>query len=315
MNIDDIKGQLAMRRIANGERELRTSTGPIEVRAIGDGRVLAGHAAVFNQETVIWDMFREVVAPGAFKKTIKRADVRHLMNHNPDVVLARTKSKTLRLSEDATGLAFEADENRNDPDWARVIAKVERGDIDQSSFAFQVRKEEWTEGSVDKDGKSCTLPLRTIKEVDLFDTSTVTFPAYEGTDSGLRALGLGALSSVLGLSEEAREVIIAHLEKRTDLTDALKEVAALLRSEQADQPEVEVSEPEQGEDDEAAAVPVVEPPAVEAEPEATTEGEPEEAAVPVTEESIEEAERKRVMAKQAVIARKLATYQKGVIPS
>ena len=108
----------------------------MEMRGLfGAGAVLAGHAAVFDQEAVIWG-FREMVAPGAFKKTIKEADIRALFNHDPNHVLGRNRASTLRLSEDDLGLAYEIDlpETQFAIDLARSI---ERGDISQSSFSFE----------------------------------------------------------------------------------------------------------------------------------------------------------------------------------
>jgi len=183
----------------------------VELRE-GDGDdsspVLAGHAAVFNKETVIGSFFREKIAPGAFTKTIKEADVRHLFNHDPNWVLARTKNGSLQLSEDKVGLAFEAELNMDDPQAQTVRAKVARGDVDQSSFAFRVIKEEWIEP--DEDGKG-ELPLRTIKEAQLFDTSSVTYPAYEDAETFLRGVGLDILGEALGVDEDDRATILRAL--------------------------------------------------------------------------------------------------------
>ena len=139
---------------------------------------IVGHAAVFNQTSEeIWG-FHELIAPGAFAKTIQEADVRGLWNHNPDYILARTKSGTLRLSEDNIGLAIEI--LPPDTQWARdLMVSMQRGDVDQMSFGFRTVKERW-DGTVEQ-------PLRTLLEVELFDVSPVTFPAYPQTDVGVRA--------------------------------------------------------------------------------------------------------------------------------
>jgi phage head maturation protease len=117
--------------------ERRALTAPLEVRA--DGQTVAGYAAVFNSETDIGGMFREKIAPGAFKPSLS-GDVRALWNHDSSHVLGRTKAGTLRLSEDDHGLAVEK------------------------------------------------VPVRTIQEVELFEVSAVTFPAYEDTELALRSL-------------------------------------------------------------------------------------------------------------------------------
>jgi len=152
----------------------------VEIRA-GDGEPpkIVGHAAVFNSLSEDLGFFREKIAPGAFAKTIQEADVRALWNHDPNYVLGRTKSGTLKLAEDDKGLAVEI--IPPDTQWARDLTEsIRRGDVDQMSFGFQVVKEEW-EG----DGNN---PVRVLKEVKLFDVSPVTFPAYTATDVQVRSL-------------------------------------------------------------------------------------------------------------------------------
>lgn len=155
----------------------------IEVRADDETKVVhfRGHAAVFNQMTEIAGLWREQIAPGTFKKTLKDgADVRFLWNHNPETVMARTKSGNLKLAEDKAGLDTRADLDSSDWDVQRILPKLKRGDVTQMSFAFRAITSEWNEEPEDKG-----LPIRTIKEVQLFDVSPVTYPAYEGTDAEL----------------------------------------------------------------------------------------------------------------------------------
>lgn len=149
----------------------------IEQRAddAGESLRLSGYAAVFNQVTNIGGWFNEVIRPGAFTRAIEEGqDVVLLFNHDPSTVMARTTSGTLRLREDDTGLWFEADLDPRDADAQRVVAKVERGDVHQGSFAFNVRKEAWDQSS--------NPPLRELLDLDLFDVSPVTFPAYSETE-------------------------------------------------------------------------------------------------------------------------------------
>lgn len=161
------------------QREVRALSAPVEVRAAeGGGRTIAGYAAVFNSETDIGGYFREVIAPGAFADSIS-ADVRALFDHDSAHVLGRTKSGTLRLREDDKGLAVEID--LPDTQVARdLAASMERGDIDGMSFGFMVTKQEWDETQ--------DPPLRTIRGVELFEVSVVTFPAYPETSVALRSL-------------------------------------------------------------------------------------------------------------------------------
>jgi len=144
----------------------------------GDEPKIRGHAAVFNKLSVPLMGFREKISPGAFKKSIEDSDIRALWNHNPDYVLARNKSGTLILEEDKKGLAIEI--SPPDTQWARdLMETIKRGDVDQMSFAFQVTKDSW-----DESGKES---VRTLEEVELFDVSPVTYPAYPQTDVKVRS--------------------------------------------------------------------------------------------------------------------------------
>jgi hypothetical protein len=152
----------------------------MELRAMeGEQRRLAGHAAVFNTPTDIGG-FNEAIEPGAFRDSIGRDPVAALFNHNPSWVLGSTRNKTLRLSEDATGLYMEVD--LPDTTQARdLLELVRRGDVSQQSFSFAVDGkdgEEWTKA----EGRW----LRTIKRAKLYDVSPVTFAAYPTTSISVR---------------------------------------------------------------------------------------------------------------------------------
>lgn len=159
------------------DHEIRTYTAEIEIRSDDqEKRRIVGHAAVFNQIAGDERYFLEQIAPGAFKDSIDKDDVRALWNHNPDYVLGRNKAGTLKLSEDEVGLAIEIDPP--DTQWARdLMISIGRGDISQMSFGFKVLKQEWDEEK----------NLRTLKQVELWDVSPVTYPFYEGTDVALRS--------------------------------------------------------------------------------------------------------------------------------
>jgi HK97 family phage prohead protease len=152
---------------------------PAEIRADADGLRVEGYAAVFNEVADIGGMFREVIAPGAFREAIGRDDVVFLINHE-GLPLARTRSGTLKLTEDARGLRMETVLDPEDPDVRSIAGKMKRGDLDKMSFAFRADVQEWDE--------SGDLPLRTIKRASLYDVSVVTTPAYDGTEIGLRSL-------------------------------------------------------------------------------------------------------------------------------
>lgn len=141
-------------------------------------RTISGYAAVFNSPTRLWEDLDEVIAPGAFSRAVSSSDVRCLFNHDWSNVLGRTKSGTLRLSEDERGLKFEVD--LPDTTIARdLIKSMERGDINQCSFGFIPTEETWDYNS--------TPMLRTIHEVELYEVSIVPLPAYEDTEAALRS--------------------------------------------------------------------------------------------------------------------------------
>lgn len=150
----------------------------------GDEITVEGHAAVFDQDANIGGWFIERIAPGAFKDAIGRDDVVFLINHQ-GLPLARTRSGTLHLEEDDTGLFMRSELDVSDPDVALITPKMKRGDLDKMSFAFYPEVEEW-----DETGE---IPVRTIVQAGLADVSIVTNPAYDGTDIGLRSASKAAL--------------------------------------------------------------------------------------------------------------------------
>lgn len=154
-------------------RELRVE--PAE----GEQRKIVGYAAVFDTLSVpLWG-FQEKIRKGAFAKTIGEADVRALFNHDENLVLGRNKAGTLKLWEDDTGLGIEI--LPPDTQFARdLIVTMERGDVDQMSFAFRVLREEWSHTPEQE--------IRTLVEVELRDVSPVTFPAYTDTVAQVRAV-------------------------------------------------------------------------------------------------------------------------------
>ena len=153
--------------------ELRASAG-------SDGKMpmIVGHAAVFNKPSENLGYFREKIMPGAFKDSIGTDDVRALFNHDPMYVLGRNTARTLRMTEDAQGLAVEIDPP--DTQWARdLITSIGRGDISAMSFGFDTLDDEWAM----ERGEN----MRTLKRVKLYDVSPVTFPAYPQTDVDTRS--------------------------------------------------------------------------------------------------------------------------------
>jgi uncharacterized protein len=153
----------------------------VEIRALDteDGSIrIGGYAATFNKEATGLN-FREVIAPGAFTRTLKTGNpVFLLVNHDMgELPLAATQSGTLQLSEDRFGLRMEADLDPSNPRAAEVASALRRGDVNKMSFAFSVAED----GQVREEG------LRTLTDLDLYEVSVVTLPAYDSTTVGLRS--------------------------------------------------------------------------------------------------------------------------------
>lgn len=150
-----------------------------EVRdlVVNEGQI-SGYAAVFGALSEDLGGFRERIRRGAFAKTIQTADVRALWQHDASYVLGRTTNGTLRLQEDELGLRIEVDPP--DTTWARdAMTTMRRGDVNQMSFGFETVEDKWMRA---KDGET----ERELVEVNLFDVSPVTFPAYPQTSVQVR---------------------------------------------------------------------------------------------------------------------------------
>jgi HK97 family phage prohead protease len=159
----------------------------------GKAPVIRGHAAVFGQLSEDLGGFREQIAPGAFASAIDGTDdVRALFNHDSNYILGRNRSKTLRLKEDARGLAIEIDAPDTQTIRDLVLAPIERGDVSQMSFGFSVRPERTGLGQ----GRRGPGDPH-AEEPALFDVSPVVFPAYPQTDVGLRELRAWSDSQVI----------------------------------------------------------------------------------------------------------------------
>ncbi|MFP3420648.1 HK97 family phage prohead protease [Bacillus sp. SIMBA_154] len=176
-------------------KEKRTfSIKGLEVRESGEEAApskIVGYGAVFDSPADIAGCFTEIISPGTFKKALdSNSDVRALFNHNWDCVLGRVKSGTLMLEEDERGLRFEV--TPPETIWVEDLKKsMKRGDIDQCSFGFIVTKDEW-----DYEAEPA---VRTIKEVELYEISVVSLPAYEDTEAAVRS------GDILKRAKEERE--------------------------------------------------------------------------------------------------------------
>jgi HK97 family phage prohead protease len=167
--------------------ELRVTDG-----AEGKAPVLGGYAAVFDKLSLemgsAGKRFKERLMPGAFRATLLSGDEVLAFYHHglaggmmgATMPLGSTRDGSLRLSEDAHGLAFALDlpETTQGKDLA-VLAR--RGTVRGASFAFARAKDSWHR---DETGL-----VRTVHEIEgLQDVSPTHSPAYEETVIAVRSL-------------------------------------------------------------------------------------------------------------------------------
>lgn len=216
-------GEVNSRSQMTKKIERRTYTvRDLETRQTEDGTMrLSGYAAVFHDSSVPLP-FKESIAPGAFRKTLSETpDVRLLVNHE-GLPLARTKNGTLTLREDDKGLFMDAviADTQKGRD---LYTLVQRGDLDQMSFAFRVVRQKWSEDR----------STRLLTELSLADgdVSVVTYPAYPTTSVEARAhlkKAMEALKEGRALDGEALIAVQAIFDKVSDSFDSLEEGKTML---------------------------------------------------------------------------------------
>lgn len=159
--------------------ERRMVTEPLEFREEGEEHFFEGYAFVYETRTDIGE-FTEEIARGA-ADDVMGDDIRGLFNHDPNIVLGRTLSGTMKITTDERGMKYKIKYNPNDPDHVRVREKVKRGDVSQSSFAFRKKDDKWEM----RDGKRHRTVLKFKKVIDV---SPVTYAAYNDATVAMRSL-------------------------------------------------------------------------------------------------------------------------------
>jgi len=168
-------------------RQIRSIESKFNTRDDDGALHIEGYFAVFNSVYQIWDDMSESVAPGAFTDALG-GDVRALIDHETRLVLGRNTAGTLQLREDSHGLWGDILINPDDQDAMNLYARVQRGDVNQCSFGFDILEEETDfrdDGSVHW----------TIKKVKLYEVSVCTFPAYSETSVQARKEDLAAIKT------------------------------------------------------------------------------------------------------------------------
>lgn len=165
-------------------RQVRSVGANFTTREDGDNPIIEGYFARFDDIYKIADGMSESIAHGAFARSlaggVDGVDVRALINHDTTLVLGRTKVKTLGLREDNIGLWGKIAVNPKDSDAMNLYQRVKRGDVSQCSIGFDILDEEV---AISDNGSAHW----TIKDVDLYEVSCCTFPAYERTNIEARS--------------------------------------------------------------------------------------------------------------------------------
>ena len=175
-----------------------------------DGQeVVVGYGSIFNSRSENLGGFYEYISPTAIsEETIAKSDVRALINHDQNLILARSTTGTLNLTVDEKGLRYEF--SIPETSYGKDLAiNMKNGNINQSSFAFTVGSDEW---STDEDGND----VRTITSIDkLYDVSPVTYPAYSQADSDLVVAqrGLAMYKEKQKIKEEENDLVARSLAK------------------------------------------------------------------------------------------------------
>lgn len=162
-----------------GTRQMRAVATSFETRSDEDGnQYIEGYFSVFNSNYDMGQGMSESIAPHAFDETLAD-DIRCLTNHDTRLVLGRTSAHTFELKSDEHGLWGRVLINPNDTDAMNTKARVDRGDVNQASFGFDILQEDT---DIREDGSVHW----TIKKVKLYECSVVTFPAYTETNLSAR---------------------------------------------------------------------------------------------------------------------------------
>ncbi len=199
----------------NDELVIR-SFGVPDIRAVDDGGIIEGHAAVYDQKTNIGNWFYEIIERGAFD-VCDFDDVLFTANHELwDIPLARSRrnnsNSTLQLGLDNQGLFIRANMDiENNAEAKSLYSAVKREDITGMSFIFYVKEDRWEDLDTD-------MPTRHILKIaKVREVSAVNYPAYSGTDINARN-DQSALENAKRALENARST----LENEKNEREALK---------------------------------------------------------------------------------------------
>jgi len=217
---------------AVSKMETRTNQTTFEVRELDEsgGMTFEGYASVFNSRSENLGGFHEVVAPGAFKRSLRsRNDIKLLWNHDTGSVLGSTRAGSVTMVEDEVGLKVRA-ELPNTTLGRDTAELIRTGLVDSMSFGFSVIKDTWDDTGTN----------RTLNAVRIHECSIVSFPAYQGTAGTVSMRGLDRVAQRASVDVDELADALLKIESGDELSS---DEAALL-SRVVDELKPEDKEPE-----------------------------------------------------------------------
>lgn len=200
-------------RVSGTLEHRRFPTDEVEIRSTADGGLRFSGYASTTETPYRVGKFEETFARGAFKRCLnEEPDVVFLRNHE-GLPLARTKSGTMTLTEDARGLKVDADLDPSDPDVQSLVPKIRRGDVTEMSFAFRATDDVWSERDTKRLVRSATIHKG--------DVSVVTHGANSATSVGIRSM-VEELENRLGTCDSKHD--------RAEIENSIRKLQGLVGS-------------------------------------------------------------------------------------
>ena len=204
--------------------ELERKSLTLEVKNVDDSGTFDGYAAAFGNV----DAWNDIILAGAFRATLKDHKAKKTM---PALLWQHIASQPIGvlvdMSEDDFGLFVKGSLLRNDVQQAKEAhALLKAGAIRGMSIGYYAR-------DYSMDEKTW---IRTLKKIDLIETSLVTFPANDAARvTGVKAFGVktirefeAALRDVMGFSASEAKRIASHGFKAREVPDESEEVRAVI---------------------------------------------------------------------------------------
>lgn len=195
---------------------------PFQIKAVSEDGLFSGYGSVFG----VVDSYKEVVAPGAFTES--------LMGRMPSLLWQHRMAEPIGIytsvKEDAVGLHVEGKLALKTARGSEAYELLKMGAVTGLSIGFVSR-----EDSFDK-----VSGIRTLKKVDLWEVSPVTFPANDASRvTAVKAIGQlktirdveAYLREVGGFSKSEALALVASIKSThgRSYSDELGELAAAIK--------------------------------------------------------------------------------------